>query len=123
MRPLQMNARQLRAQRRRQRQKQKKQQLNFNSDATETQKDTQPDTFLLNKRVTFDQLAFDSSGVALIPLTGTVIKLHVVPSSEDLLTIRIDALPPSTRCSESLLATQGDLIEAPASSLLNFRLL
>ncbi len=123
-----MNAKQLRAQRRRQRQKQKKQQ----NPVPIYQKSDQPETThtnLLNKLVSFDQLVFDSSGAALATLTGTVVKLHPAASNEpaeSVLTIRIDPpsvhrLPSSNRCSDALLAGQGDFIQATVSSLLNFK--
>ena len=130
-----MNARQLRAKRRRHRQKQKK--LSTRQDictaaaavaatvaaTTQTQLSPPPPQSLLNKRVTFDYFTFDSTGVILITLTGTIIKIDT-SSSEELLTILLDhnEQQTSNKRTLSLFGAESNLIEATASSLLNFKL-
>lgn len=139
-----MNAKQLRAKRRRERQKRNKK-LKFrdvgkiSSDNKNYNPNVQSPSplSLLNKRVTFDHLTFDTTGFILIPLTGTIIKLSNLSNisspncSDPLLTILIDShhhhhhqqQRHNNKRTESLLGAEDGVIEATASSLLNFKLI
>lgn len=124
-----MNAKQLRAKRRRERQKQNKKLKVFkeSSSDNENSNHAQSPPSMLNKRVTFYHLTFDPTGFILTPLTGTITKLSSPDCSDPLLTILIDSHHQQQRHSnkrtESLLGAEDGVIEATASSLLNFKLI
>jgi hypothetical protein len=129
-----MNARQVRARRRRERQKQKKKSFRSNksilqnSDLSKSPESPQSPPSLLNKRVKFDHFTFDSTGgVIPLPLTGTIIKISLDHEDINILTILLDPrhLKSCNKRTESLLGSDGGagLIEAPASSLLNFEII
>lgn len=127
-----MNSKQLKAHRRRARQALKKKGQSEKGQSEEGQSeegsqthDTQITHSILNRVVSFDHFTLDSTGFALKPVRGLIIKsAHI--NNEEVLTIKIIDQDPfssgrTNKRIESLMMSQ-DTITASVGSLLNFKL-